>query len=321
MKYNTFIVDCYNLMYKATYTQNETIVKYDNENVHIEGIIGFINIIEYYIKLYSTSDLKIYWLFDNAKTTINKYRKSLSEDYKKTRKLAPDWFYRSIDILELLLKFYKDNCYVVRAKYLEADDYVSEIINNNTIKTDNILLISEDSDWSRSLQDNVHQLQSGFILTKEEFFSRNGYEATYSNICFYKSFYGDTTDNILPILREFPNQFFLDVISVCTTMHEFIRKVKEKQFKYLDSGWIERIHREEENLLLNWNLVTGVEISFAELKTFMISSSFKEATLKIIYESLSLYGKIDTSRFPVIVKKTDILKELLNGISIERKKS
>src|SRR5574344_1179272 len=107
--YNVMIVDCYNLIYKASWLEPENIVQYGNGTFHTEGIIGFFKAINSYIERFCTSDVKIYWLLDNAKTSVTRYRKALSDTYKKNRKEQPEWFYREIDIIELILKYYRDN--------------------------------------------------------------------------------------------------------------------------------------------------------------------------------------------------------------------
>lgn len=321
MNYNIFIVDVYNLFYKANYITDETIIQYQNEKFHIEGIIGFLNLVESYIKKFGSEDTKIYWLFDNAKTSIQKYRKTLSEDYKKTRIPQPEWFYKELDLLELLLKYYRDNSYVFRVQYIEADDYVNQIVDSYIKPSDKVLMLSEDSDWFRGLSDNIHQYAKGKIYTKKEFFDEYGFEATYSNICFYKTFYGDKTDNIEPALAEFPRKFFLDIISKYDTIYKFILAVKNKSLEYLNLGWIERIKRDEDKLITNWNLVEAVNITLSELETFKVQCKFQENKLRLLYTTLQLIGKVDTKRFKIDNQESDSIDDLLNGMYLGRKKS
>lgn len=319
-KYNIFIVDTYNLFYKSSFIEAETIISYDKDTFHIEGIVGFIKAIESYVKRFGNEDNTIiYWLFDNAKSSIKKYRKALSEDYKKTRIEQPSWFYSALDMLELILKNYRNNSYLYRIKFIEADDYMPAIIKNYVKKEDNVLLISEDEDWFRGLSDNVHQYAKGRIYNKEIFLEEYNFEPSYSNICFYKSFYGDKSDNILPILKEFPKMFFLEIIKNCSTMYDFINMIKNKMFSFLDLGWQTRIIRDEEKLLLNWNLVTAIEFSETELETYKVTCKFNAIKLRIIYDSLQLIGKIDKDRFKIENKKNMEFDEMLQGIPVKRK--
>ncbi len=320
MKYNTFIVDVYNLFYRANYVTDESIIHYQNEKFHTEGIIGFLGLMETYIKKFGTEDVKIYWLFDNAKTSVRKYRKALSEDYKKTRTPQPEWFYKQLDMLELILKAYRNDCYLFRVQFIEADDYVSKIVDSYLTPDDSVLMISEDSDWFRGLSDNIHQYAKGKVYTKKEFFEEYGFEATYSNICFYKTFYGDKTDNIQPVLGEFPKNFFKDVIDRYDTIHKFINGAKNKSLPYLNLGWIERIKRDEDKLIMNWNLVESLDISLTELDSFKIQCKFQENKLRLIYSALQLLGKVDTNRFSTINDSENVLDDIFNGMTISRKK-
>lgn len=315
-KYNILIVDCYNLIFKANWIENEALVRCGNETVHTEGIIGFFRLMESYISRFGTEDVKIYWLMDNAKTTVTKYRKSLSDTYKKNRKQEPDWFYREIDFIELILKNYRNNSELYRLKFLEADDYVSNIIETFIKPTDRVLLISEDSDWCRALSDNVHQFKDHGIYTKEVFLERKGYEATYSNICFDKTFYGDATDNIVATLPNLPKIFFLEIINRYRSASEFIYAVKNDRLPFLDKSWKMKILKEESNIMLNWNLVESADIDEKSLTAYAYHCAFKEQKLRIIYASLGLVGKID-SRIKPPEPKDDIFS-MLNGEQLSR---
>lgn len=314
MKYNVLIFDCYNIFFKAQWIKTKNAVGIGV--THTEGIIGFFQLVEYYIKEFGTEDVKIYWLMDNAKSSISKYRKDLSETYKKNRKQEPDWFYRELDFIELILKYYRDNSELYRLKFLEADDYVSNIISTFTKPSDNILLISEDSDWCRSLADNVHQYKDHAIYTKQSFFEKMGYEATYSNICFDKTFYGDKTDNVMPALPNLPRAFFLNILSEFKTPAEFILAVKKQKVPYLDKGWQTKILKEEDNILLNWNLVESAKINEKALETYKVKCFFKPEKLRIIYTSLGILGKID-NRIKHIDSTSDIFS-MLEGQSLSR---
>lgn len=320
MKYNNLIVDIYNLFYKASWVGDDVSVSYKDQKFQVGGIISFLNLMDTYIKKYATEDCTIYWLFDNAKTSIKKYRKSLSEDYKKTRIPQPDWFYKSLDMLELILKSYRDNSYLFRVKFLEADDYVNHIVDLYIKDTDNVLLFSEDSDWSRALNDNIHQYMKSKIYTKKEFYDDYNFEPTYSNICFYKTLYGDKSDNIKPALNELPKQYFYDIIKSYSNVHDFILDVKNNNIHYLDFGWIERIKRDEDLIRTNWSLVESANITSTELDSFKCKCKFQINKLQIIYSALNLLGKVD-SRVAPIESSNDILDTLLNGISIPRKKT
>jgi len=314
IKYDVFIVDVYNLMYRSTFSSEERIIKLNTEVCHTEGIIIFLALVDFYLKKYGAGDdTTIYWLFDNSRTSIQKYRKSLNENYKKTRTEQPSWFYRQLDHLELILRNYRENASIFRASFLEADDYVTNLIQTYIPAGSKTLMISDDADWFRSLSDDVHQLKNKRIYNPEDFFEEYGFEATYSNLCFFKCFYGDISDNIKAALPYFPRVYFLDILKRYNHVSEFIRAVLENKLDYLDLGWIEKIRKEEELLLLNWNLIESADISALDMKTIEIKCKYQPNKLRIIYDSLDLIGRVDTKRIQPPHREVDILAELLKG--------
>ena len=311
-QYDLFIVDVYNLFYRATFSSFKNDFNLIN-NVYDQGIINFLSMIDSYIKKYAIDkDIPIYWLFDNAKTSIQKYRKSLSEDYKKTRVEQPSWFYESLNLLELILHFYRNNSFIYREKFLEADDYVTYIINYAQNKDKNILLISNDQDWFRGLNNNVNQLYCGEVYDINKFEDKFKYKPTYSNICFYKCFYGDESDNIKGFLKNLDYELFIKIINTYSSMSQFLYNIDTISF--LDLGWKSKIKKEESNLNLNWELVTVVELGDIDLKSSEIVCQYKKEKLKLIYESYNLLGKIDEDRIPNTQVKIDIIESMLQGI-------
>lgn len=313
-KYDVLIFDVYNIFYKADYLgKNElSIVKNGNDSVHTEGIIKFFQLINSYIEKYGTKDSQCIFLMDNAKSSIQKYRKALSEKYKKTRTPMPEYFYNELNFIELIIKYYRNNSTLYRCVGLEADDYVNNVVRN--LKDKKILMFSEDMDWCRNISDNIHQYKDKGIYTKEIFLEKYGFEATYSNICFYKTFYGDKSDNILPTIPTLPKVYFLDIISKFTNVSQMILNLSS--LDYLDGGWKLKFQKEEDNLRLNWNLVESVDISDNELLQYKYDCEFKPNKLKIIYMMLNIMDKFD-NRIKSEVKQKSIF-DMLEGEDLER---
>lgn len=317
MKFDYLILDCYNIFYRASSGKPERIIEYGGEKFHTEGIIAFFNLVQSYIDKYLADGGKIYWLMDNAKTQVKKLRKLLSEDYKKTRVEQPIWFYRQLDLIELIIKYLRDDSYLFRIKNIEADDFCTAVIDNLLDKSKKALMISEDMDWCRSLSDNIYQYRDGKLFTKEDFKNKYGFEATYSNICFYKSFYGDSVDNILPALGTLPPIFFNQIIKEYEVMNSFLSMVENNKVPYLDSGWRLNILKNQDKIRLNWELVTSIDLSFRDLTTYQYTCKFQENKLKIIYDDLDLYSM--DKRFSKKMEKSDFLNALLAGEDMERR--
>ncbi len=319
--YDTLLVDVYNMYYRSFKSSEEEKIKVGKDTLEVNGIIRFLDLMKHYKAKYGTKGVQIYYLFDNSKSSVEKFRKCLSEDYKKLRKKESESFYRGLDMLELILRYHNNNCFIYRMKFCEADDYVKNIVESLS-QENKVLMLSTDSDWMRYLNDNIHQYTTNNeIMTKEKFFDKYKYEATYSNICLNKVIYGDTTDGVKATIPTLPNIYFLEIIKNYDNIAKFIGDIKKKtdNLKFLDDGWKNKILKEEETLLLNWNLVESAEISDTNLKSHCYKCEYKKSKLEIIYSSLHLLGKVDTERFQrKKEKEIDLFELFSNGEDMGR---
>ena len=195
--YNVLIFDVYNIWYRVMW-KNDNLTKIDNKDIPLDAICRFFELTDSYIKKFGTSDCRVFYLFDNAKTTILRNRKLLDEEYKKNRKEQPTYFYDGLNMVELILKFYRDNSCIYRKEGLEADDFVANILDTYIKEHDKVITFSTDMDWCRCLMDDtqndikvVQYTKNNEILTVKSFEEKYGFKPTYSNVCFYKCFYGD----------------------------------------------------------------------------------------------------------------------------------
>lgn len=320
--YNNIIFDIYNIWYRVVW-KNEDLTKVDDKLIPIDAICKFFELTDSYVNKHGTKDCRVYYLFDNAKTTVLKNRKLLDEEYKKNRKIQPDWFYDGLNLIELILKFYRDNSCTYRIQNLEADDFVLPIIDNYVDEHDKVLMFSTDIDWCRCLLNDVdHDIivnqytKNNEILTVKSFEEKYGFKPTYSNICFWKTFYGDNSDNILPTLNTYPKEYFLDVLNRYNHIDNFIRDALEGKIKYLDGGWKIKIQQLQDRMRLNWNLITSVDISVNDLENWKIECSYKPNKLLIIYSTLNVVGRFD-KRVKIENKETSIW-QMLNGETLDR---
>lgn len=320
--YNNIIFDIYNIWYRVVW-KNEDLTKVDDKLIPIDAICKFFELTDSYVNKHGTKDCRVYYLFDNAKTTVLKNRKLLDEEYKKNRKVQPDWFYDGLNLIELILKFYRDNSCTYRIQNLEADDFVLPIIDNYVNEHDKVLMFSTDIDWCRCLLNDVNHdiivnqyTKNNEILTVKSFEEKYGFKPTYSNICFWKTFYGDNSDNILPTLNTYPKEYFLDILNRYNHIDNFIRDALEGKIKYLDGGWKIKIQQLQDRMRLNWNLITSVDISVNDLENWKIECFYKPNKLLIIYSTLNIVGRFD-KRVKMENKETSIW-QMLNGETLDR---
>lgn len=318
MKFNKILVDVYSVIYRWTFNKNreEFVVKLDNIDTHLEGVVGFLNAIDTYINKYGDNNTEVFFLLDNMSTIYD--RKDISDIYKENRKKnqPPEWFYKNISMVELILKYYRDNSHIIRISKYEADDLVKPILNMYCKKEDKVLLISEDSDWCRYLSENVMQYKSHKIFTTEIYKDTFGYFPTETSVRWDKTIYGDDADNVIGCLKNYPRQFFLKEIEKYDNILDFIRDVELDKISYLDTGWKLKIKKEKANIITNWKLVSALDVSNDEILGNIFDCSFKENKLKIIYSSLSILGKVD-NRIKIESKSQDIWN-MIDGEPLSR---
>lgn len=283
-KYDLIIFDIYLIYHACFEAQTLKTFVYQGKEYPIQGVIGSLELIDKTIKKYGTDKTKAYFLFDNAKTSVLKHRKDLSPNYKANRPVMSQAFYRMLDALELILKAYRDNSYIYRVTHLEADDFVHNIINHYTTKDDKILMVSNDMDWCRSLDNNVEQLRNGRVYTVDDFKKQYEFDPTFFNIVMYKAFYGDNSDNIIPAIPQLPMVYFRDFIKYSNSIYQFLQKMNEGFFDaFLDNNWKKRINLEREKLILNYKLADSPNFEDIELKQWCFDCNFIPEKLKILY--------------------------------------
>lgn len=320
--YNNIFFDVYNIWHRV-FWKNENLTLVGDKKIPLDAVCKFFELTDAYISKFGTHDCKVYYLFDNAKSSLLKNRKELDSEYKKNRKLQPDFFYDGLNVVELILKFYRDNSVIYRKQNVEADDFVLPLINEYIKEHDSVIMFSTDIDWCRALLDDeindVHVVQytrNNEILTVKSFEDKFGFKPTVNNITFWKTFEGDESDNILPTLKNYPKLYFKDVISKYNHVDNFIKDAINGKISYLDMGWIVKIKQNSDRMRLNWNLISSKDLSKSELESWEISCSFKSNKLLIIYTTLGIIGRFDKR---ISVKKpSGDLMDMLNGEVLER---
>lgn len=316
-KYNKVIIDVYNVIYRSMKLSSD-------RDIHNELVENFFKLFEDYKRMFCDEHTQIYCLFDNANTLFER-KCAKSSSYKKDRKkyTPPNWFFRSIDLIESIISSYQDGVIYYRVPQWEADDYVPSLISTFSNGT-SVLLISTDLDWCRCLSDSniVVEQYTGFkvnqeladngIITINSFQRKFKFKPTYKSVCFYKSFYGDDSDCIKPIIEELPMQYFRKIISECKNMEDFIEKIENKTLVF-DLGWTLRIKKDKELLLENWKLVTAPFLNKEILDEYKHISVYNGTQLKLIYANLNLtFDK----RFSYSVKTS--IYDMLDGTTLER---
>lgn len=308
MKYDVLLIDLQNLYCRA-YFANESLT-FDNghEVIKTGGIFSSIMMIKRFIRDYLEKDGHVYILADNPTSKLQD-RKLIDPSYKLNRIERPREFYRGLELLSAILLSYEDNFHYIQVPGIEADDFVPTIID--MINTDkNILLISSDMDWARSI--NYHNHKVIWYNFKEEineniFESMFNFPPTEQNIISYKTYRGDKSDNIesgLPNIRE---RLILKMLEY-GTVDDILNDIDIIDF--IPKEWKEIIKSRKSRLLLNQQLVSFYPIELSKIKEFLVTCKYKPFTLKILYESIGFdIHKIDSRVYDIMREKKESKKK------------
>jgi 5'-3' exonuclease len=150
-KFNYVLIDGSNL-----YHRSYSLFKPNGKNI-INHLLETISKIQ---NDFCNNESLLYFIFDNSQSQIN-IRKQIDPLYKSNREKIDKEIYKYHNIFIELLKVKNDNYRILMAGTLEADDLVKPLIKYIDSLEKNyyrLLLISNDMDWSRNINDKVYDL-------------------------------------------------------------------------------------------------------------------------------------------------------------------
>lgn len=295
MKYDNILIDISNLYMRAySVNQDLTVELEDGTKIISGGIFTGIKMINSIENKFLKENGKMYFLFDNCHSGINR-RKEIDPDYKSNRTKKDDNFYRSLDIFHMILLNYKDNYYCVQKEGCEADDLVDALIKSFPLDEDT-LLVSNDMDWFRSISDYCHvakyEMREYVIYKPIDFLEKFGFESSVKNIVLYKAFRGDASDNIPIGVPEIREKDLVRLVVDYNNMTDLLNRISNNS--YISPLFKNRILENASRLLLNEKLVSFQEISKDEILESIYPCKFNMKTLHSLYKSLDFkISKID----------------------------
>ena len=302
MKYDNIIIDVCNLSYKIlddTKKASSTII-INNKNSYKEFIASFIRSVDSLLDRFGTESSSVYCLFDNYKSRLdlqsyflNPGRKSLSENYKKSRKKQPKEWYNSLNILKYYYEVNEPKYYVAQLQGLEADDLVKPTLSLVSGKS---LLVTSDLDWCRYLSADVDWLPSlsEEPMTIEDTTHKLGFECTENNIVLYKALFGDPSDNIPSIIPEndYNRQKVLDLMKSHKGYDPYDLIMDIRQFSHskdADSFWKSLDDNEViSNYRVNLQLVSTINISEGVFKRELLQGTNRKEAVRSLREIVGL---------------------------------
>jgi len=253
-KFEIIIIDVFNLYYRNYHVQKNNF-KEECVELFQNVILAFFTSIKKIMNKYGEQNTLYYFCFDNPHTNENS-RKFLYEDYKKNRKEMSDNFYKWIKTLELFLNNFNDNFRLVKIDFLEADDYVIDIINKH--KNQSIMVYSADLDWSRSIDDNILWYNGTYEYDIERYVNEFGFDPRNKKVVFYKALTGDVSDNIPNILKGISKKIVKKILEDFERIEDFLSDYEK--LDYLSEHYKEIVKDNKKQIMINYQIADYISI-------------------------------------------------------------
>jgi 5'-3' exonuclease len=247
------------------------------------GIYTSLKIIQRIEVNYLSENGRLYFLFDNPSSGEIR-RKDIDPDYKINRKKQDPQFYRGLDYLQLVLRSYKTGYRVIQRPESEADDLVFPILKSFEGHNHFVLLVSNDMDWSRAIEDKIHWLvhsgEKDVVYDRDLFFNKYGFYPGHNEICLYKALRGDISDNITAGVKGIPEHTVLEIIHQAKNVQNMFLKLSDIQ---IDEQWKKAIQQNKGRIQINLMLIDYQSLSIADVKEYTIISEFNKNMLLMYY--------------------------------------
>jgi 5'-3' exonuclease len=247
------------------------------------GIYTSLKMIQRIESNYLSENGRVYFLFDNPSSGEVR-RQDIDPDYKINRKKKDPQFYRGLDYLQLVLRNYKSGYRVIQRPETEADDLVVPILKSFEGHNHFVLLVSNDMDWSRAIDDKVHWLvHSGdkdVIYDRDLFFNKYGFYPGPDEVCLYKALRGDVSDNIIAGVKNIPEQVVLEIIHKVKSIQNMFLKLSDIQ---IDEQWKKAIRQNKGRIQINLMLIDYQRLSITDIREYTIISEFNKNMLLMYY--------------------------------------
>jgi len=323
MKFNKIIIDGNNLYAKNYFVALQQLNKKESTKLIYLTIELFLNSLRKIKRELATDYTEYYFLWDNAKSKLTTRsqmdnqiidRRDIDPGYKLNRNKKSDTFYRGIDYLRYLLQNRDNYYYDLRIEYFEADDTVKGLIDmfiEKNLKY-KIIIVSEDMDWSRCIDENIFWYSKNKIWTNEDFYKTYKFPPISSKIIMYKTFKGDKSDNIPIAVPSLKTEVILRIVNDFDNIYTFLANFHTLDYindhfkKKIDSGVVED-KTIKDRLRLNYQMVDFIPIEKYLIEKNLVACKRNESTLKKLYKSYDIpIHKYEKLRFYKEEKKDDL---------------
>ena len=271
-------IDLSNILYRSMFVFKPDRFKAPNgePNGHLFGLC----------QLLRTCSKKGYVIFLCADSKCE-WRQNLNENYKSNRdsSIRVVDFYEQYDLINGLLSDLPDS-YFLYYENTEADDIMftcSKICSD--MKKENLIL-SSDKDILQALDEYTTIVHKVMLNENEEIrYKSEEYYKLFpvepSRLAYYRTFKGDKSDNIRPIIDRFPKDLMLDLVEWLSTNNKPLKEYEIKKESH--KKWIEKLEENWEQFCINYSLM------YLTFTDFRIKYKALPGTYEKLCEEYGLY--------------------------------
>lgn len=266
MKYNHILIDMNNCFWRATCNSIQKMVEDSDENlfysITLQDSLDRINQIK---KIYGNDETIMYIIHDNPFSRINE-REMISSSYKHARKNKniPPVFYKSLEKLLEILKFYNNNLYIIGYDKCEADDLVLPVLKH--IKG-SALMVSADLDWARGIDGDkqIHWFNYSKVYDVDNFSQDYGFNPSGNGVKIYKAIHGDKSDSIDNAVPHMPKNVLNHIINSYESIYDLLANMFRDEA--IPKQWKLKLQDAQIQLKINYQLVDflPLDLSFQDI--------------------------------------------------------
>jgi 5'-3' exonuclease len=265
LKFNNIIIDLNNIFWRSVISIVKKLSEDHDENTFYSLTIqDTLERIMQLKKTYGHNDTILYIAHDNPFSRINE-RELIDSTYKHARKNknVPPVFYKSLEKLIEILKFYDNSLYLISHAKCEADDLVLTVLKHVKGTT---LMVSADMDWARGISDdgiswfNFSKIYDVDIFTKEYGFNPSG-----NGVKIYKAIHGDKSDCIENAVPHIPQKLLAHIVENYDSIYDLLNRVFRDDD--IPKHWKLKIQEAQIQLKINYQLVDflPLDLSFGDI--------------------------------------------------------
>lgn len=303
-RYDRLLIDVHNIAHRVFKHKSETSSYVSKKKVYKQAIANFIRTIEALEKQFLHSDGEIYLLFDNPTSRVDLQssfyfsdRKLAYAKYKEDRSKEPKEFYNSIALIKYYYLVAEPKYRTIQINRLEADDLVDPCLK---LYCDDcsVLLVSNDLDWVRYLNNYVHWLPklNGEPETTDILANRLGFPITETSLVTYKALFGDVADNIPAVIKSSYKSHFNELLDQINTPDDVAMLSK-------DNSMLERfpllhgVRENERQYRINIQLIKAIPVAEKHLRYTTTTGRNSTPVKKAIQTAIGLESSSNTFVF------------------------